>query len=161
MVIKCTQWTSGNNNNVNNIGWQIGVGYLESGWAKEYPGLSYQPDGAKSLYKLSDNNYLILGTGTYHKNGDGVKGAGDSGQAKQGILSMRINPDYQMKDNRKDDVYITWEKEFYSNVLLSKNINSNLPGVKDVINCFGSYLFITDSDGDIMISSVQNDEVEK
>jgi hypothetical protein len=160
-TFKCTQWTSGNNNNVNNIGWQIGVGYLESGWAAEYPGLSYQPDGGKKLYKLSDNNYLILGTGTYHKNGDGVNGAGNSGQAKQGVLSMRVNPAYQMKDNRKDDVYITWEKEFYSNVMLSKNINSTLPGVKSVINCFGSYLFIADSDGDIMVSSVQNSEVEK
>lgn len=149
---KCTRWTGGNGNNVDNIGWQIGVGYLESGWAKEYLNLNFQPDGGVFVKMNSEDDYLIIGNGTHHSNGDGVTGAGEYGKPEAGLLTMNINPNYKMKDNKKDDVYITWEKEFYANVLLKKNFFETTSNVIDVLEVNGLYLILSNTDENIKMS---------
>lgn len=158
---KCTSWTSGNNNNVTNTGWQIGIGYLESNWGWEYSGMNRQPDNGRFIKKMSDDNFLVLGTGTRHSDGNGVSGAGENGIPQVGLMSMRVDPNFAMKDNKANDVYITWEKQFYENVLLSKNFFELSEGIVDVFETEESYLFLGKKDDNIYVSALDKSEVEK
>jgi len=157
---KCNSWTSGNGNNVKNVGWQIGFGYLESEWCQEYTGLVRQPDSGIFLQKLADDDYFILGTGTRHSNGEEVVGAGANGIPEKGLLAMNVNPNYEMKDNKKDDVYITWEKEFYSNVIQSKHYFDISEGIVDVFEAENVYLFLGEKDDNLYMSVLTKNELK-
>jgi hypothetical protein len=139
-------------NDIDNIGWQIGIGYLESGHNdSEY---FKENDNGRIIKKVSDDNYLVFCNASSHDNFD-VKGKGKDGyDIVNGTMVMSINPDYKMRDcGSHNDIYIDWESDFYSKVLKSKVFLKDIESIKDVFEIENRYIIIYSKDQDICIKT--------
>lgn len=150
----------------NNIGWMIGVGYLESGWKQEYEGkkyngiyvkgTNYQPDYGVFVDAVSSDECLILGTGTRHVGKASTTGNGKNGVPEQGLVSFKINTNYMMRGKRSPNfggTYNIWEEEFYESVLKKKAYHDFSKAINDVFSEGSKYYFLSKKDGNIHIFS--------
>lgn len=148
---KPKQWTA-QENSPTSVGWQIGIGYLESGWATEYKGVYRQNDSGSNIFKIKEDKYLIIGTGVKHKGKESTKGDGDYAEIEHGTLLMEIAPSYKMKDEKKGDLFIDWEKQFFKHVLKSKSFKQGNTNIKTVKEIGEVYLLLGEKGGNILVS---------
>ena len=122
--------------------WQIGVGYLQSGWRNEFENRDEQVDVAYTLIELEKDKFAIFGQGACHE-GHGVEGAGNVAKINYKGMCLYIDASYNAVNNESGaQTFFSWERQFYNNVLLKKKLFDDFTYIKDVIEINGRYLVL-------------------